>query len=252
MREATLHEALTPSSPRRFTLDLWPPPPPPKIYQWGLTDVDTFSGYCPAVLVWSAESQPITVALEANLCHVISFPDICRLTIMPLLWIKPHTMGWLSRYSIIPPCFCHPQASSGVLTSLLKINFKKVSDSISFTSSWCVHLWMQFGPWEQFAPKRGSSSCFLGVCVLSCVWFFAIPWTIAHQAPLSVGFSRQQYWSRLPFPPPGELPVPGMEPVSFNIFIGRQVLYHSVTWEAPLLRQPRSTFEKLERHPDHL
>lgn len=124
-REATLHEALTPSSPRWFTLDLWPPPPPPKIYQWGLTDVDTFSGYCPAVLVWSAESQPITVALEANLCHVISSPDICRLTIMPLLWIKPHTMGWLSRYSIIPPCFCHPQASGGVLTSLLKINLKR-------------------------------------------------------------------------------------------------------------------------------
>lgn len=88
--------------------------PPPQVYQWGLTDVDTFSGYCPAVPIWSAESKLITVALEANLCHVISSPDICRLTIMPLLWIKPHTMGWLSRYSIIPPCFCHPRASGRV------------------------------------------------------------------------------------------------------------------------------------------
>ena len=37
------------------------------------------------------------------------------------------------------------------------------------------------------------------------------PWTIAHQAPLSMGFSRQEYWSGLPFPPPGDLPNPGIE-----------------------------------------
>ena len=36
----------------------------------------------------------------------------------------------------------------------------------------------------------------------------------AHQAPLSMGFSRQEYWSGLPFPPPGDLPIPGMEPGS--------------------------------------
>ena len=39
-------------------------------------------------------------------------------------------------------------------------------------------------------------------------------WTVACQAPLSMGFSRQQYWSGLPFPPPGDLPDPGIEPVS--------------------------------------
>ena len=37
------------------------------------------------------------------------------------------------------------------------------------------------------------------------------PWTVAHQAPLSLGFSRQEYWSGLPFPPPGDLPDPGIE-----------------------------------------
>ena len=42
----------------------------------------------------------------------------------------------------------------------------------------------------------------------------AIPWTIACQAPLSVGFSRQEYWSGLPFPSPGELPNPGIKPRS--------------------------------------
>ena len=40
------------------------------------------------------------------------------------------------------------------------------------------------------------------------------PWTVAHQAPLSMGFFRQEYWSGLPFPPPGNLPDPGIEPVS--------------------------------------
>ena len=45
------------------------------------------------------------------------------------------------------------------------------------------------------------------------VWLFAPPWTVAHQAP-SMEFSRQEYWSRLPFPPPRDLPGPGIEPGS--------------------------------------
>ena len=47
---------------------------------------------------------------------------------------------------------------------------------------------------------------------LSCIWLFATPWTVAHQAPLSMGFSRQEYWSGLPFPSPGDLPDPGIKP----------------------------------------
>ena len=43
---------------------------------------------------------------------------------------------------------------------------------------------------------------------------FATPWTVAHQASLSTGFPGQEYWSRLPFPPPGDLPGPGIEPES--------------------------------------
>ena len=47
-----------------------------------------------------------------------------------------------------------------------------------------------------------------------CVWLFTIPWTVAHQVPLSVEFSREEYWSRLPFPSPGDLPDPGIKPRS--------------------------------------
>ena len=49
---------------------------------------------------------------------------------------------------------------------------------------------------------------------LSCVQLFATPWTVAYQGPPSMGFSRQEYWSGLPFPPPGDLPDPGIEPGS--------------------------------------
>ena len=47
---------------------------------------------------------------------------------------------------------------------------------------------------------------------LSCPNLCAAPWTVAHQAPLSMGFSRQEYWSGLPFPSPGDLPDPGIKP----------------------------------------
>ena len=50
--------------------------------------------------------------------------------------------------------------------------------------------------------------------LLSCVQLFVIPWAVVHQAPLSMGFFRQEYWSGVPFPPPGDLPDPGIEPTS--------------------------------------
>ena len=51
-------------------------------------------------------------------------------------------------------------------------------------------------------------------CMLSSVRLFATLWTVVHQAPLSMGFSKQEYWSRLPFPALGDLPNPGIKPAS--------------------------------------
>ena len=69
----------------------------------------------------------------------------------------------------------------------------------------------------------------LHACVLgrfSCVQLCATLWTAACQAPLSMAFSRQEYWSGLLCPPPGNLPDPGIEPVSImSTYIGRWVLY---------------------------
>ena len=56
---------------------------------------------------------------------------------------------------------------------------------------------------------------------LSCVWLSVTPWTVAHQVPVSMGFSRQEYWSGLPCPPLGDFPDPGIKPRS-----PAWILYH--------------------------
>ena len=68
--------------------------------------------------------------------------------------------------------------------------------------------------------------------MLSCfsrVRFFATPWTAASQAPLSMGFSRQEYWSGLPFPSPGDLPDPKIKPESLALAGGFFAILP--TWE---------------------
>ena len=57
-------------------------------------------------------------------------------------------------------------------------------------------------------------SVLVPACLLSHIRLFAIPCTVAHQAPLSIQFSRQEHWSGLQCPPPGDLPDPGIEPRS--------------------------------------
>ena len=59
-----------------------------------------------------------------------------------------------------------------------------------------------------------SVGCLAVVQSLGSVQLFLTPWTVAPQAPLSVEFSRQEYWTGLPFPTPGDFPHPGIKPVS--------------------------------------
>ena len=61
----------------------------------------------------------------------------------------------------------------------------------------------------------------------------ATPWTVAHQVHLSMGFPRKEYWSELPFPSPGDLSDPGIEPVSPASAGG--VFTTSATWEAHMI-----------------
>ena len=88
-------------------------------------------------------------------------------------------------------------------------------------------------------PVPGSLSCTGGMCVGACVQsfshvrFFVMSWTVAHQASLSMKFSRQEYWSLLPCPPPGEPSQPRERNCISRISCtGRRVLYHRTTWKA--------------------
>ena len=70
----------------------------------------------------------------------------------------------------------------------------------------------------------------------SRVQLFVTPWTVAHQSPLPMGFSRQEYWSGLPCPPPGALPYPGIESASFmSPALAGGFFTTNATWEAHLL-----------------
>ena len=69
----------------------------------------------------------------------------------------------------------------------------------------------------QFLLHSQTRQLYVCVCAVhsrSVLFNSATPWTVAHQAPLSMGFSRQEDWSGQPFPPPGDLPNPGFEPRS--------------------------------------
>ena len=74
-----------------------------------------------------------------------------------------------------------------------------------------IHLWVVWPDKPQVAGCWVSAPT---VQVLSCVQLFATLWTVAHQALLSMGFFRQEYWSGLPYPPPGDLPNQGIESAS--------------------------------------
>ena len=89
-----------------------------------------------------------------------------------------------------------------------------------------------------FPPFTHFSLCFLWLlwlCLRSNVSDFVTLWTVARQAPLSMGFSKQECWSGLPCPPPGDLPDPGIKPASLmSPALEGGFFTTGVTWEASL------------------
>ena len=86
------------------------------------------------------------------------------------------------------------------------------------------------------------------MCMLSHfshVLLFVTLWTVAHQAPLSMGSSRQEYWSGLPCPPPGDIPNLGIEPMSLmSPALAGRFFTTSATWEAQNRRVPYSPSQR--------
>ena len=74
--------------------------------------------------------------------------------------------------------------------------------------------WLIFQGFSSIFSHTLSSQEYNGALVTKSCPTLVTPWTVAHQALLSIGFSRQKYWSGLPFPSPGDLPNPGIEPGS--------------------------------------
>ena len=102
---------------------------------------------------------------------------------------------------------------------------------------WVSHPWLDTWPCHltQIDLPRGSKRDHHPLPIdgmlspFSHVQLFSTPWTVARQAPLSMGFSRQEYWSGLPCPIPEDLSSPRVCRVSC---IGRWIVYHCATWEA--------------------
>ena len=116
-------------------------------------------------------------------------------------------------------------AVRGSLESLLQLRSLKASV-----------LWLSVFLMVQLSHLYMTTGKTMCVCMLSCVWHFATPWTIAGQAPLSMNFSRWEYWSGLPFPPPGDLPDPGIEPTSLvSPALTGRFFTTSATWQASAL-----------------
>ena len=97
---------------------------------------------------------------------------------------------------------------------------------------------------SQFFPSGGQSIRPLKAKVksLSRIQLFVTPWTIAHQAPPSMGFSRQEYWSELPVPFPGDLSDPGIEPRS--LALRAEVLTSEPPGIRPLVNPERDVAER--------
>ena len=101
---------------------------------------------------------------------------------------------------ILLPTLCRHHSSEPTL-------IRSTRTSLSSNTGHCLDLIL----------KHNSSVCLhaiQSVKSLSCVRLFATPWTVAYQTPPSMGFSRQEYWRESPFPSPGDLPDPGIEPRS--------------------------------------
>ena len=134
---------------------------------------------------WNSSSCHITTEEKCFMCSIIIKCSVC---LFPTLFASIY---WFSNAALL--------RAEEIFALMIKI--------VSFLKA--IKTKISWGEWgKMWYPHLQT---FL-VCVLSCVRLFATPWT--HQAPLSVGFPRHEYQSGLPFPLPGDLPNPEIEPTS--------------------------------------
>ena len=162
---------------------------------------------------------------------------------LQLLWSQGHSFWFLSSW--LQSARKDPERPHGpgrvVPANVAEGEFQRESHSMRKSSSLCycatcrrIFLFQELkgeDGWHWY-PDWGApnvtifliSVCICAKSIQSCL--FATLWTVALQAPLTLGFSRQEYWSGLPCLPPGVLPDPGIEPRPPVSCIGRWILYH--------------------------
>ena len=153
----------------------------------------------------------------------------------PYLPFLPNGWGSRTTGSLALPSNFKP-ALRATLPFLLKVSGKARGCQRSLLTRWVSRGWRHpskvpregvwsWGAWVRPFCRACSHEnwvlCGIDVCVccaqsLSRVRLFGTPWNVALQAPLSMGFSRQEYWGRLPFPPPEDLLNPGIEPAALE------------------------------------
>ena len=126
-------------------------------------------------------------------------------------WFRKFRFGSLIPASSVSPSAFHLMLSYITDPSSLIQYFFRSGKAVAFLPSSTFIGWNSSVQWAflhhlDFFEVRWRS--------LSCVWLFATSWTVTHPAPPSMGFSRQEYWSRLPLPSPRDLPDPEIEPGS--------------------------------------
>ena len=129
-------------------------------------------------------------------------------------------------------------------SKVYKVSWTQVMENLKFQTENIRFIWSEIGNIDGFLAGNYVSlgisiTPFMMVCIptqfLSQVQLFVTPWTVACQAPLSMGFPKQDYWNELPFPIPGNHPNPEIDSVSFaSPALAGRFFTTCATWEACL------------------
>ena len=167
--------------------------------------------------VWSQDHQHQLGPGACQKCSISNpIPDLMN------QWVNEWVLVTQLCLTLCCPMNCNPPGSSthGILQARIlewvAISFFRESSRSRDQTQVSRIADRFFTVWATREALNKWSTCLISMCAcmlsrFSGVWLFVTLWRVAHQAPLSMGFSRQEYWSGLPRPPPGDLPDPGIK-----------------------------------------